>query len=182
MTTIHSTAIVEKGARIGNGVVIAYSVIVIGTKTQDLKFRGETTFVSTGKECEIREYVTINSSCGEGTSVQIANFCLIIAYCHITHNCMVGDRVVMSNKATLDGHVIIEDCAFIGGLSAVHQRVPNIPLFQPKRVPRRYGFYSFRSKGRPFCCCCLWRNHTTNDSLYSKVWMREFSCKSSSSI
>ncbi|MGR3951413.1 MAG: acyl-ACP--UDP-N-acetylglucosamine O-acyltransferase [Chlamydia sp.] len=117
---IKSHVVIDGHTTIGEKTTI-WPGAVIGTKTQDLKFRGETTFVSIGKECEIREYVTINSSCGEGTSVQIGNFCLIMAYCHIAHNCMVGDRVVMSNNATLAGHVIIEDCAVIGGLSAVHQ-------------------------------------------------------------
>ncbi len=94
---------------------------VIGTKTQDLKFRGETTYVVIGKDCEIRECVTINSSCGEGTTVEVGNNCLIMAYCHIAHNCVVGNGVIMSNNATLAGHVTIEDKAVIGGLSAIHQ-------------------------------------------------------------
>ncbi len=94
---------------------------VIGTKTQDLKFRGEKTFVEIGKNCEIREFVTINSSCGEGTVVKVGDSCLIMAYCHVAHNCEIGNQVIMSNNATLAGHVIVEDCAVIGGLSAVHQ-------------------------------------------------------------
>jgi UDP-N-acetylglucosamine acyltransferase len=33
----------------------------------------------------------------------------------------VGNRIIMSNLATLAGHVIVEDHAIIGGLAAVHQ-------------------------------------------------------------
>ena len=95
---------------------------VIGTKTQDLKFRGEQTFVVIGKKCQIREYVTINSSCQEGSCVKVGDGCLLMAYCHIAHNCELGNFVIMSNNATLAGHVIVEDCAVIGGLAAVHQR------------------------------------------------------------
>ena len=94
---------------------------VIGTKTQDLKFKGEKTFVEIGADCEIREYVTINASCGEGTSVRIGDKCLIMAYCHVAHNSTLGDSVILANNATLAGHVTIEDAAIIGGLSAVHQ-------------------------------------------------------------
>jgi UDP-N-acetylglucosamine acyltransferase len=94
---------------------------VIGTKTQDRKFRGEKTYVKIGKNCEIRECVTINSSCEEGTEVKVGNNCLIMAYCHIAHNCEVGNNVIMTNNATLGGHVIVEDFAIIGGLTAVHQ-------------------------------------------------------------
>lgn len=153
---IHPTAIVEKGAKIGPGVVIeAYAVIKenvtlekgvhikshayidghttigegttiypfasIGTKTQDLKFKGEKTFVNIGKNCEIREFVTINSSCQEGSTVKVGDHCLIMAYCHVAHNCEVGNRVIMSNNATLAGHVIVEDYAIIGGMTPVHQ-------------------------------------------------------------
>jgi UDP-N-acetylglucosamine acyltransferase len=34
---------------------------------------------------------------------------------------VVGDHVIFSNNGTLAGHVIVEDHAIIGGLSAVHQ-------------------------------------------------------------
>ncbi len=105
---------------VGEGTTI-WPGAVIGTKTQDLKFRGETTYVQIGKACEIREYVTINSSCGEDTVVKVGDRCLIMAYCHVAHNCEIGNRVIMANNATLAGHVIVEDCAVIGGLSAVHQ-------------------------------------------------------------
>ncbi len=98
-----------------------WSHAVIGTKTQDLKFRGETTYVEIGKKTDIREFVTINASCGEGTVVKVGDNCLIMAYCHIAHNCEVGNRVIMSNGATLAGHVTVDDSAVIGGLSAVHQ-------------------------------------------------------------
>lgn len=94
---------------------------VIGTKTQDLKYRGETTYVIIGSNTEIRECVTINSSCKEGTFVKVGNNCLVMAYCHIAHNCEIGNNVIMSNNATLAGHVLVEDYAVIGGLTAVHQ-------------------------------------------------------------
>lgn len=157
-TQIHPTAIVENGARIGNGVIVEpYAIIKanvtledgvvikshayidgfttigagtvvypsasIGTKTQDLKFRGERTFVRIGKNCEIREFVTINSSCQEDTVVEVGDHCLIMAYCHVAHNCTVGNRVIMSNNATLAGHVTVEDYAIIGGMTPIHQFV-----------------------------------------------------------
>jgi UDP-N-acetylglucosamine acyltransferase len=106
--------------KVGKGTVI-WPGAVIGTKTQDLKFKGEKTFVIIGSDCQIREYVTINASCGEGTSVSVGNNCLIMAYCHVAHNTQVGNNVIMSNNATLAGHVTVEDYAIIGGLTAVHQ-------------------------------------------------------------
>jgi UDP-N-acetylglucosamine acyltransferase len=117
---IKSHAYIDGYTTIGDGTVI-WPGASIGTKTQDLKYRGEKTFVEIGKNCEIREFVTINSSCMENSTVKIGDDCLIMAYCHVAHNCQIGNRVVMSNSAMLAGHVIIEDCAIIGGMTPVHQ-------------------------------------------------------------
>ncbi len=117
---IKSHAYIDGNTTIGEGTTI-WPGASIGTKTQDLKYRGETTYVVIGKRCEIREFVTINSSCQENSTVRIGDECLIMAYCHVAHNCEIGNRVVMSNSAMLAGHVIIEDCAIIGGLTPVHQ-------------------------------------------------------------
>lgn len=118
--TLKSHVYIDGHTTIGSGTTI-YPFASIGTKTQDLKFRGETTYVKIGKNCEIREFVTINSSCQEGSVVSVGDHCLIMAYCHIAHNCVVGNRVIMSNNATLAGHVIVEDYAIIGGMTGVHQ-------------------------------------------------------------
>jgi UDP-N-acetylglucosamine acyltransferase len=120
--TIKSHAYIDGNTTIGSGTTI-YPFASIGTKTQDLKFKGETTYVKIGKNCEIRECVTINSSCQEGSVVKVGDNCLIMAYCHVAHNCEVGNRVIMSNNATLAGHVIVEDGAIIGGMTPIHQFV-----------------------------------------------------------
>lgn len=120
--TIKSHAYIDGYTTIGAGTTI-YPSASIGTQTQDLKYRGEKTLLHIGKNCTIREFATINSSCGEDSIVQIGNDCLIMAYCHIAHNCVVGNRVIMSNNATLAGHVTVEDCAIIGGMTPIHQFV-----------------------------------------------------------
>jgi UDP-N-acetylglucosamine acyltransferase len=120
--TIKGHVYVDGYTTIGAGTTI-YPGASIGTKTQDLKYKGEKTFVHIGKNCDIREYVTINSSCQEGSIVQIGDHCLIMAYCHVAHNCVVGNRVIMSNNATLAGHVHVEDYAIISGMTPVHQFV-----------------------------------------------------------
>lgn len=117
---IKSHAYIDGNTTIGEGTVIWPSAS-IGTKTQDLKFRGEKTYVVIGKNCEIREFTTINSSCQEGSVVKIGDNCLIMAYCHVAHNCEIGNRVIMANNAMLAGHVIVEDHAIIGGLTPIHQ-------------------------------------------------------------
>lgn len=117
---IKSHAYIDGYTTIGEGTTI-YPSASIGTKTQDLKYKGEKTYVKIGKNCEIREFVTINSSCQEGSVVSVGDNCLIMAYCHVAHNCTVGNRVILSNNATLAGHVTVEDCAIISGMTAIHQ-------------------------------------------------------------
>lgn len=124
--TLEDGVIIKSHAYIDGHTTIGENTIVwpgasIGTKTQDLKFKGEKTYVKIGKNCEIREFTTINSSCQEGSCVSIGDNCLIMAYCHIAHNCQVGNNVVMANNAMLAGHVIIEDHVNIGGMTPVHQ-------------------------------------------------------------
>lgn len=117
---VKSHAYIDGFTTIGEGTIIWPSAS-IGTKTQDLKYRGEKTFVIIGKHTEIREFTTINSSCQENSVVKIGDHCLIMAYCHVAHNCEIGNRVIMANNAILAGHVTVEDHAIIGGMTPVHQ-------------------------------------------------------------
>lgn len=119
---IKAHAYIDGYTTIGEGTVIWPSAS-IGTQTQDLKFGGEKTYVRIGKNCHIREFVTINSSTQENSVVEIGNECLIMAYCHIAHNSKIGNQVVMSNCATLAGHVVIGNGAIVGGFAPVHQNV-----------------------------------------------------------
>jgi len=119
---IKSHAYIDGVTTIGDGTVI-YPGATIGTKTQDLKFQGEKTFVTVGKNCEIREFVTINSSCREGTTVSVGDNCLIMAYCHIAHNCRISDHVIMANSVMLAGYVTVGEFAIIGGMTPIHQFV-----------------------------------------------------------
>lgn len=120
--TIKSHAYIDGYTSIGDGTTIWPSAS-IGTQTQDLKFNGEVTYVKIGKNCHIREFVTINSSTHENSVVEVGDECLIMAYCHIAHNSKIGNRVVMSNCATLAGHVTIGNGAIIGGFAPIHQNV-----------------------------------------------------------
>lgn len=117
---VKSHAYIDGYTTIGAGTVI-YPSASIGTKTQALKYKGEQTFVKIGKNCEIREFVTVNSSFEEGSAVTVGDNCLLMAYCHVAHHCSVGDGVVMANNVNLAGHVTVENNAVIGGMAAIHQ-------------------------------------------------------------
>lgn len=96
--------------------------VSLGAPPQDLKYKGEETRVEIGDDVIVREYASINRGTPTGIGVtRIGSGCMIMAYCHIAHDCQIGKRVVMANAATLAGHVRVEDGAWLGGLTGVHQ-------------------------------------------------------------
>ena len=156
MSQIHSTAVVEEGARIAEGCHIGpyciigpnvtlgqgcalhshividghtelgeaniiYPFASIGLQSQDLKHSGGTTHTHIGNHNTFREYVTVHSATNDGDATVIGSHNNLLAYTHVAHDCQLGDHIVMSNVATLAGHVTVEDCAIIGGIAAVHQ-------------------------------------------------------------
>lgn len=98
-----------------------YAYCSIGQQTQDLKYRGEPTYLEIGDENTFREFVTVNRSTTAEGKTRIGNRGNFLAYSHIGHDCNVGDAVVFSNNGTLAGHVEVGDHAVMGGLTAVHQ-------------------------------------------------------------
>ena len=98
-----------------------YAYCSIGQQTQDLKYRGEPTYLEIGNENCFREFVTINRSTSEVGKTKVGSGGNFLAYSHIGHDCTVGDSVIFSNNGTLAGHVQVGDHAVIGGLTAVHQ-------------------------------------------------------------
>lgn len=96
---------------------------VIGSESQDLKFRGEVSYVEIGDDNIFREYVTVNRATEPGGKTVIGNKNAILAYCHVAHDCILGSHITISNVTTLAGHVIVEDHAGLGGYVGVHQFV-----------------------------------------------------------
>jgi UDP-N-acetylglucosamine acyltransferase len=46
---------------------------------------------------------------------------LLMAYVHVAHDVSIKNNVILANGVTFAGHVIVDDYANIGGLSAIHQ-------------------------------------------------------------
>ncbi|MCU0665531.1 MAG: acyl-ACP--UDP-N-acetylglucosamine O-acyltransferase [Candidatus Omnitrophica bacterium] len=100
-----------------------YTGAVVGSAPQDLKYKGEHSFLEIGDNNIIREYCTLNPGTSDGGKTIIGNNNLLMAYSHVAHDCQVGNNCIFANNATLAGHVTVEDKAVIGGLVAVHQFV-----------------------------------------------------------
>ncbi|RJQ76864.1 MAG: acyl-ACP--UDP-N-acetylglucosamine O-acyltransferase [Desulfobacteraceae bacterium] len=122
-TQILSHVVIDPYVEIGSNCKI-YQYAAIGAPPQAVKFKDEETWVKIGNGCTIREFATIHRGTQSGGGLtQIGDSCLLMAYTHVAHDCKVGRCVVMSNAATLAGHIHIGDFASIGGLVAIHQFV-----------------------------------------------------------
>tara|TARA_B100001173_G_C15864787_1_gene494616 strand:- start:24 stop:794 length:771 start_codon:yes stop_codon:yes gene_type:complete len=96
----------------------------IGSAPQDLKYKGEKSFLVIGDSNKFRENVTVNPGTeGGGLYTKIRDNCLFMVGSHIAHDCIIGSNVILANNATLAGHVEIDDYSIIGGNSAIHQFV-----------------------------------------------------------
>lgn len=122
-TSIGPSAVIDGWTEIGENNRI-FHLCSVGAVPQDLKYKGEETYLRIGNGNIIREFATIHlgTVTGDGETT-IGDNNLFMAYCHVAHDCHIGSRVVMANGSTLAGHITVEDFAILGGLSAVHQFV-----------------------------------------------------------
>jgi UDP-N-acetylglucosamine acyltransferase len=120
-TKVGPHTVIDGWTEIGEGNHI-FHMASVGGIPQDLKYKGEETWLRIGNGNIIREFATLQPGTvtGVGETV-IGDNNLFMAYCHVAHDCIVGNRVIMANGSTLAGHVEVEDHAILGGLSAVHQ-------------------------------------------------------------
>lgn len=119
-TQIAARATLERNVRLGERVQIGIGAI-LGGDPQDLKYRGEETWVDIGDETAVREYATINRGTAHSITTSVGRNCFLMSYVHLAHDCHIGDNVIISNGTQLAGHVTVEEKATISGLCAVHQ-------------------------------------------------------------
>ena len=137
---IHPTAIIEDNVEIGPDCEIAaYAVIkrytrlgarnrvfehaVIGGEPQDVKFRGETSYLEIGDDNIIREYCTFHRANGEGETTSIGSRNFFMVGVHVAHNCEIGDDNIFANEVALAGHIRVEDHVFLSNNVGAHQFV-----------------------------------------------------------
>jgi UDP-N-acetylglucosamine acyltransferase len=118
-----SHVVVDGYTRVGEGTRI-FPHASIGLPPQDLKYKGEKTCLTIGKNNVIREHATMHLGTASGKGeTHVGDNCLFMVNTHVAHDCKVGNSVVMANNAVMGGHVSIDDFAIIGGNSAIQQFV-----------------------------------------------------------
>ncbi|HXC69832.1 MAG TPA: acyl-ACP--UDP-N-acetylglucosamine O-acyltransferase [Pyrinomonadaceae bacterium] len=137
---IHPTAIIEDDVEIGVDCdIAAYAVIkrftrigdrnriyehaVIGGEPQDVKFRGERSYLEIGDDNLIREFCTLHRANGEAETTRIGSRNFFMVGVHVAHNCQIGDDNVFANEVALAGHIRVEDHVFISNNVGAHQFV-----------------------------------------------------------
>ena len=121
-SSVAGHAVLERNARVGSGVRIGYGT-VIGNDPQDLKYRGEETWVEIGDGTVVREYCTINRGTTATGLTRVGARCFLMTYVHVAHDCHIGNDVIIANSVQMAGHVHIDDRAIVSGLTPIHQFV-----------------------------------------------------------
>jgi UDP-N-acetylglucosamine acyltransferase len=115
---LQSHVVIEGHTRIGKQNEF-FPFVLIGNKTQDLKWKGGITWTEIGDDNVFREYTSVNSATGDGEATKIGSNNHLLCHCKIGHNCILGNHIIMAD-ATIAGHVIVEDYARLS-TCAIHQ-------------------------------------------------------------
>lgn len=120
---LESHVAVFGNTEIGAGTRI-YPFASIGSAPQDIKYKGEKSFLIIGKNNVIREYVTLNPGTEQGgLYTRIGDNNLFMISSHIGHDGIVGNNCIIANSVGIAGHVEIGDNVIVGGHSGIHQFV-----------------------------------------------------------
>jgi len=122
-TILKSHVVISGSTNIGNDNIF-YPFTHIGCDPQDLKYKGEDSYLNIGNKNIFRENVTISKGTKDGGMKTIINDNnLFMTGVHIAHDCIIGNNNIFVNQVTLGGHVNIMNNIVIGGLSAIIQFV-----------------------------------------------------------
>ena len=120
-TAIKENVVIRENTTIGKNNLI-YQFATIGEKPQDLKFQNETTTCTIGDNNTFREYCSIHRGTSDGISdTNIGDGNLFMAYTHVAHDCVIKNNCILSNAASLAGHVKLVSNVSLGGFTLVHQ-------------------------------------------------------------
>jgi UDP-N-acetylglucosamine acyltransferase len=116
-----SHVVAEGHTTIGEGTRI-HPFVVLGHGPQDLKPAAEASRLTIGRNCILREHVTINNGTARGGAhTRVGDGCFFMVNAHVAHDCVVGNNVTLVNNVMLAGHCEIGDNVIMGGGAAVHQ-------------------------------------------------------------
>ena len=121
-TVIYPNVTILDYVKIGKNCRI-FSGAVIGAEPQDMKFRGEVSWVEIGDNCQIRECATVNRGTAASGKLKttVGDNCLIMSYSHVAHDCRLSNNVILASFTGLAGETDIDEFAILGGKTGSHQ-------------------------------------------------------------
>ena len=118
---LRSHVVIAGNTTIGENASI-YPFVSLGHAPQHLKYRGEDTRLVIGRNCLIREAVTMNAGTVQGRSeTTVGDDCSFFTGAHVAHDCVLGANVTLINNVMLAGHCVVGDFAILAGGSGIHQ-------------------------------------------------------------
>ena len=137
-TFIHPTAIVgknvtfEEGVKVGPFCIIVgnvkigagtrlHSNVTVGYPAQVVGAKECLGTIEIGKNCELREFVTIHASRYPDGQTKMGDNCYVMNFSHVGHDCILENNVTLINNVNLGGHTYVEKNVIIMANSATHQ-------------------------------------------------------------
>ncbi len=118
-----SHVVVTDATQLGAGSKV-FPHAVLGCDPQNARHKGGPTLLEIGKNCMIREGVTMHRGSDNSRGrTSVGDDCTFLAYAHVAHDCDIADHVTFANNVMVGGHVSVDHHAILGGGSAVHQFV-----------------------------------------------------------
>ena len=91
---LHANVVIAGNTTIGSKAEI-FPFVSLGHEPQDLKFAGEKSTLTIGKNNKLREYVTMNPGTnGGGMMTRVGDDGLFMVGAHVAHDCDVGDHII----------------------------------------------------------------------------------------
>lgn len=120
-TVLHSHVVVAGNTKIGKHNQI-FQFASVGEICQDLKYKGEETWLEIGDYNLIREHCSLHRGTAQDRGItRIGSHNLLMVNTHIAHDCVVGDHNIFANNVGVAGHVHVGNHVIIGGNSGIHQ-------------------------------------------------------------
>jgi UDP-N-acetylglucosamine acyltransferase len=119
---ISTHAVIKRFTRLGKRNRV-FEHAILGGEPQDVKFKGERSFLEIGNDNLIREFCTFHRANGEDSVTRIGSRNFFMVGIHIAHNCEIGDDNIFANEVALAGHIVVEDHVFFSNNVGAHQFV-----------------------------------------------------------
>ena len=118
---LHNHVVIDGYTFLGAGCEV-FPFTMLGGAPQHTRYNGERSELHIGKNCVIREHVTMHPGTAiDSMKTVVGDNGLFLAGAHVAHDCVVGSNVIFANNSALGGHVQIGDHVMLGGFAAVQQ-------------------------------------------------------------